>query len=712
MALTLPLPAQAQQKSAAPGLSPARADVAASSPRHGGVKPPLRCAALKGGATTPSSSQAKPFTQEQVVSMVRDGFGDESGAKLIEQRGIDFAPSEDFIQTLKAAGASEAFLNALRAAVAPGLSPAHAALKGGSTTAGPPTNAKKPLNQVQVFALLVGQVPNQRVAMLVQERGIDFEPTDDYLQEVRLAGGEDELISALKSAKVTRPPTVDPAALARQTEVRQHVARAGEFYRGKRYADAETEFRAAVQLTPESAELHADLGVVLGDKGDWDGEIAEEHEALRLDPNNELAHLNLGVALGRKRDVDGSITEAREAVRLSPNDDRAHANLGAALGDKGNWDGEIAEEREALRLNPNNELAHVNLGFAHGAMGDWDGEISEERVALRLNPNNPNAHNFLGVALGNKGDWDGEIAEHREALRLDPNNELAHVTLGGALGAKGDWDGEIAEEREALRINPNNEFAHVNLGGALGGKGDWDGEITEAREALRLNPKNYMAHFDLGVALAGKHDWDGLITEAREGLRLDPNNGWGHFGLGRGLEGKGDLPGALVEYRAAYTLDPKNAQFKQAYERLLQPSSPLGEAKPTDISGEWKSVTSGATFRVRVEQGHVYVERVVTEDQSKLGIFQLCDLAKEGDTYQGTCRSQGVDRWYDRWRYQWRTRACQFHGKMEFIKYSPSRIEGRLETQGFGEKWSDKDNSNCGERFPVVWTDFIWIRPN
>jgi hypothetical protein len=55
-------------------------------------------------------SPAKPFTREQVVSMVRDGFGDESGAKLIEQRGIDFAPSEDFCQTLKAAGASEAFL--------------------------------------------------------------------------------------------------------------------------------------------------------------------------------------------------------------------------------------------------------------------------------------------------------------------------------------------------------------------------------------------------------------------------------------------------------------------------------------------------------------------------------------------------------------------------------------------------------------------------
>jgi len=103
--------------------------------------PPLQKADLKVSAATPGLNPAKPFTQEQVASMVRDGFGDESGAKLIGQRGIDFAPSEDFIQTLKAAGASEAFLKALRAAKPP-----------------QPTSVKKPLNQVQVFALLASQV--------------------------------------------------------------------------------------------------------------------------------------------------------------------------------------------------------------------------------------------------------------------------------------------------------------------------------------------------------------------------------------------------------------------------------------------------------------------------------------------------------------------------------------------------------------------------
>lgn len=52
--------------------------------------------------------QQKPFTQDQVQGLVRSGLGDDSGAKLIEQRGIDFTPTEDFLRGLKAASASEA----------------------------------------------------------------------------------------------------------------------------------------------------------------------------------------------------------------------------------------------------------------------------------------------------------------------------------------------------------------------------------------------------------------------------------------------------------------------------------------------------------------------------------------------------------------------------------------------------------------------------
>jgi tetratricopeptide (TPR) repeat protein len=42
----------------------------------------------------PAWTQQKPLTQDQVQSLVRSGLGDETGAKAIEQRGIDFSPPE------------------------------------------------------------------------------------------------------------------------------------------------------------------------------------------------------------------------------------------------------------------------------------------------------------------------------------------------------------------------------------------------------------------------------------------------------------------------------------------------------------------------------------------------------------------------------------------------------------------------------------------
>ncbi|MGA3323086.1 MAG: tetratricopeptide repeat protein [Terriglobia bacterium] len=417
--------------------------------------------------------QQKPFTQEQVSNMARAGRGDGSGAKPIGQRGIDIAPAEDFFLGVEAAGASEPFPSALRAARQPESA-----------------SARKPVNPVQVFSLLAAQVPSRRVAMLIEERGIDFEPSDDYLQEIRLAGGEDDLIRALQSAKVTKPVNVDPVAQEPQAEVQQHVARGAEFLQKSRYADAEVEYRAAVRLDPQSADLHVGLSRALNGQKKTDDALAEAREALSFSPGSDLGHYSLGNALRAKGDWDGAIAEYREALRLNPNYDWARVNRGAALEGKGDWDGAIREEREALRLNPNYDMAHLNLGVALGNKGDLDGAIAECRAALRLNPNLPEAYYNLGIALYQKGDWDGAIAEYHEALRLNPNYVDAHTNLGVALRHKGDLDGAIVEYRAALRLNPNLSEAHNNLGVALERKGDRQGALDEYRAAYTIDPKD------------------------------------------------------------------------------------------------------------------------------------------------------------------------------------------------------------------------------
>ena len=61
---------------------------------------------------------------------------------------------------------------------------------------------------------------------------------------------------------------------------------------------------------------HAYLGVALGGKKDWTGEITEEREALKIDPDNDFARANLGIALMNKGDWDGAIAEYHKALEL------------------------------------------------------------------------------------------------------------------------------------------------------------------------------------------------------------------------------------------------------------------------------------------------------------------------------------------------------------------------------------------------------------
>lgn len=61
------------------------------------------------------------------------------------------------------------------------------------------TNSKG-LAKDEILNLLHGNVPSARVAELVQQRGVKFAPTPDDLEEIRGAGGGDDLIDAIRHA--------------------------------------------------------------------------------------------------------------------------------------------------------------------------------------------------------------------------------------------------------------------------------------------------------------------------------------------------------------------------------------------------------------------------------------------------------------------------------------------------------------------------------
>jgi len=62
-----------------------------------------------------------------------------------------------------------------------------------------------PLQKDEILQMLQNGLPSEQVADLVEESGIDFEPTEDYYKTLRKAGADDALIGSLRKAKRVKP---------------------------------------------------------------------------------------------------------------------------------------------------------------------------------------------------------------------------------------------------------------------------------------------------------------------------------------------------------------------------------------------------------------------------------------------------------------------------------------------------------------------------
>ena len=120
-------------------------------------------------------------------------------------------------------------------------------------------------------------------------------------------------------------------------------------------------YQRALQLKPDYAEAHNNLGNVFKDQGKPDEAAACYQRALQLKPDYALAHYNLGVVWQDRGNLDEAVACYRQALKRDPAYAEAHNNLGNALKDQGNLDEAVASFRRAVELKPDVHTAHSNL---------------------------------------------------------------------------------------------------------------------------------------------------------------------------------------------------------------------------------------------------------------------------------------------------------------------------------------------------------------
>ena len=167
-----------------------------------------------------------------------------------------------------------------------------------------------------------------------------------------------------------------------------------------RAAEAAEHYGRGVELDPDYAEGHNNLGVALAREGRFADAIAHYKAAVALDSTYADAYNNWGIALSREGDQAGAMERYARAIALDPRNADALVNYGNALLRTGRPLDAIERYQTAASVRPRHADTHLNWGVALAQLGRMSEAAEQFRVALELDPENADARTYLARALG------------------------------------------------------------------------------------------------------------------------------------------------------------------------------------------------------------------------------------------------------------------------------------------------------------------------
>ena len=196
------------------------------------------------------------------------------------------------------------------------------------------------------------------------------------------------------------------------------------------HAEAEKEYKRAIELTPNYATARHWHAEHLAAMGHFDDSFAEYNRALELDPLSLAIRTDLGIAYYYARQYDRAIEHLKKLIEMDPTFVRTHLYLARVYEQNGMFE-------EALR----------ELGKWYSLRGENIQQFTTDRAKLE---------NALRTS-GAKGYWRAILDLHREEMqKIDPWDSLAltrakvYARLGERDAAFGWLEKEYQEGNDGL----------------------------------------------------------------------------------------------------------------------------------------------------------------------------------------------------------------------------------------------------------------------
>ena len=370
---------------------------------------------------------------------------------------------------------------------------------------------------------------------------------------------------------------------------------AGEIALAKKdFSAASSYFEKAVQQSPDSSAIRAELGVSRLAQGD-DRAMADLQSAAGMEGASTRADNFIILSQLRKKEFDAALTSINALEKKDPKSPLIWNYRGAAyLGKK-----DAARSRDsfnqALKLDPGFFPAAANL--AQLDLKDKNPAAARQRfeTILKADPKHLNAMlaladlSLLGqdektyvswlekaasvhpqalqprIALARyqlaKGDKNKALATAREAVNVQPDNPDALELLGTTQLALGDTTNALASYRKLADRLPGQASPLTKLATAQIMAKDLPAARLSLQDALRIQPDFIDAQLILGSLDIQGARYDDALKLAKQAQQQKPDNSAGFILEGDVAYARKDYPAALTAYERAHKLQPSGSML-------------------------------------------------------------------------------------------------------------------------------------------------------
>jgi Flp pilus assembly protein TadD len=230
-----------------------------------------------------------------------------------------------------------------------------------------------------------------------------------------------------------------------------------------------------------------DVAVQLAKRKEFAAAVPAWRKALELAPDDARGHNNLGLALAETGKIEEAIAEYRRSLELDPRSSQTHNNLGSVLAQAGRMAEATTYFERALELDPDNPRAHNNLGGALAESGRLPEAIEHLRRVVEIDPDLADGHNNLGAALARSGSLDEAVLHLDKAVALAPQNVEYRYNFGRMLAAKGRFADAANQLEQAGKLSGMREPVVLQMLAAMYSElGRYPEALATARQAMAL----------------------------------------------------------------------------------------------------------------------------------------------------------------------------------------------------------------------------------